>query len=140
MVKKISGRIGYNSPQVDQPRDPNAVDKLVPVQPTSESGFVVREQLSTLISARRKPPAMKTAKLVAANESVSGELSPEGLALLGDVRGDVLAFHIAELSLRLSKLEEGDLTASHKRGISSINQLTRMFEHLHIMRTSQPIQ
>lgn len=140
MVKRVANRVNSNSPQINQSRDPNAVDQMIPVQPTNESGFVVREQLSTLISARRKPPAMKKAKLVAANESVSGELSPEGLALLGDVRGEVLAYHITELSLRLSKLDEAELTEAQKRGIASVNQLTRMFEHLHIMRTSQPIQ
>lgn len=138
MVKRINNR--GNLTQLPLNEKPEAVDQLRPVEPTHESGFVVREQLSTLIAARRKPPTMKMAKAVSANESVSGELSPEGLALLGDIRGDVLAYHITELAFRLSQLEERDLTDSHRRGIASVNQLTRMFEHLHIMRTSQPTQ
>ncbi|MEP2783343.1 MAG: hypothetical protein ABJP33_13085 [Pseudoruegeria sp.] len=140
MVKRISVRGSSSASQISPDRDVKTVEPLVPVQPTIDTGFVVREQLSTLISARRKPPSLKMAKMVAANESVAGDLSPEGLALLGDVRGDVLAYHITELSLRLSKLDQTELTDAHKRGITAVNQLTRMFEHLHIMRTSQPTQ
>lgn len=139
MVKRIGNR--NNVHQVGlAPQDPEAVEQIRQVQPTHESGFVVREQLSTLISARRKPPTLKVAKAVAANESVAGEVSPEGLALLGDVRGDVLAFHITQLSLRLNQMDQSKFTDGQMRGIASVNQLTRMFEHLHIMRTSQPEQ
>lgn len=138
MVKRVSNR--GNLHQVPLNQNPDAVDPLRPVDPTHEAGFVIREQLSTLIAARRKPPSMKMAKAVAANESVTGELLPEGLALLGDIRGDVLAYHITELSFRLSQLKQEELTDGHRRGIASVNQLTRMFEHLHIMRTSQAVQ
>lgn len=141
MVKRVGNRPDNRSQgrvqEVDLPRSTDPVERALQVQPTHDSGFVVREQLGTLISSRRRPPALKVVKTVAPNESVSGEISPEGLALLADVRGDVLAYHIAELSMRLNQLDKEGLEPEDLRAIHSVNQLTRMFEHLHILRTTQ---
>ena len=134
-VKRVSNRnagapIGAR-PEVEE------VKATPPIEPVDTPGLVVREQLSTLFAARKRPPSMKMATAIPANEAISGDLSPGGLELLADVRNDMLAYHVADMSLRLNKLDQSTLTEGQQRGVATVNQLTRMFEHLHIMRTSQ---
>jgi hypothetical protein len=105
-----------------------------------DSGFVEREQLSTLISSNRRPPKVNISTADSPHEAITGTLSPEGLGLLGGTRGDVLAFQVAELSLRLSSLDLAAMTEGQLRGVTAVNRLARMFEHLHILKTTQPEQ
>lgn len=139
MVKRVSiqGRNVQPSQNDDRIRQKELEDAQ-PLEGVHESGFVVREQLSTLITTRRSPPPLKLRKpMSGAGADVSGELSIEALESLSGVRNDVLAFYVSELCLRLNKLDREKLSQSQIRGIATVNQVARMFEHLHILRTSQ---
>lgn len=139
MVKRVSiqGRSVQPNHGAERTRQAE-IDEARPIEGVHETGFVVREQLSTLITSRRSPPPLKIRKpAFDASDDVVGELSIEALELLSGVRNDVLAYYVSELCLRLNKLDKSSLTMGQIRGVASVNQIARMFEHLHILRTSQ---
>lgn len=137
MVKRIG--IRPSQPHTTTRTNADKIEGAEEAEAVRETAFVTRENLGSLIFSHRRPPRMDV-PIGASQNPAFEEDYMEVLGLLASVRSDVLAYYVAEMYLRLSKINQHDLSAAQKRGLKGVEHTTRMLEHLNIMRSNQALE
>lgn len=73
-------------------------------------------------------------------DAMEPSISSEQLSLLTETSRDVLAFQVADLALRMAKLDPAQLSERQIKGVEALDQMMRMIEHLNILKSDPDAQ